>query len=66
MRIPGTPDGSGCEMKQLTTFKPELGMAATNPLYESVGGPKAVNDGTEESTNPLYESADNMTGKLPK
>ena len=64
MRDPGSPDGSDREMKQFATFKPGRGVAATNPLYRSVGGPKGI-DGSEESTNPLYETADNMTGKLP-
>ena len=63
MRDPGSHDGSDREMKQFSTFKPERGMAATNPLYESAGGSKVMDVG-EQSTNPLYESADNMTGKL--
>ena len=52
---PGSPDGSDREMKQFTTFKPARGVAITNPLYGSVGGPGVI-DGTQESTNPLYGS----------
>ena len=63
MRAPGSHDGSDGKMRQFSTFKPERGMAATNPLYESAGGSKVM-DAAEQSTNPLYESADNMTGKL--